>query len=244
MAGNHTQRHCDSCNKSVHDLSFLNPIEILRLVDQHPEGLCACVTRKTDGSLLTRSTRYAPAVLLAGALAAAPAYSQAATPVTPAGEPTFATLGQVELVTSAGLDLPPGPQLTALLPSSPELATVTGTTLLPGDTPPAVSFASFSQNGTEKLTVKADPAGHWAAELPAGTYDVKLYGYGLPVLQIPSVQLHPGAQDFGRITVSSRIFTSVTVGEVLISYQSAPFFALRHPLWTLKRLHRKLFHSS
>lgn len=74
MSGNSNQRHCDSCNKQVHNLAALTALQIEELVHNSGGHLCARVTRNSLDELVTvpgRRTFGLKAALLATVMAAA-----------------------------------------------------------------------------------------------------------------------------------------------------------------------------
>jgi hypothetical protein len=52
MAGDNLTRHCESCGKSVVNLSAMSKEDAALLVD-HEEDLCARITRRKNGSVVT-----------------------------------------------------------------------------------------------------------------------------------------------------------------------------------------------
>src|SRR5450631_4153461 len=53
MAGDARKRHCELCDKQVHDFAAMTSREIAKLVAQSDGKVCARVTRREDGSLVT-----------------------------------------------------------------------------------------------------------------------------------------------------------------------------------------------
>ena len=53
MSGSASARHCDSCQKTVHNFATLTPRQIERLVHQSNGHLCARITHREDGSIIT-----------------------------------------------------------------------------------------------------------------------------------------------------------------------------------------------
>jgi hypothetical protein len=56
MQGNAQLRHCEHCNKDVHNLAAMSPKAIEELITQTGGKFCARIVRCEDGSLLTRDT--------------------------------------------------------------------------------------------------------------------------------------------------------------------------------------------
>ena len=53
MIGSPRERHCQSCGKQVHNFAALTSREIERLAQEKEGGLCARITHRADGSLVT-----------------------------------------------------------------------------------------------------------------------------------------------------------------------------------------------
>jgi hypothetical protein len=83
MSGSASARHCDSCQKTVHNFATLTPRQIERLVFENHGELCARVTRREDGSIVTATgfqSGIAAAALIASASITAVAHSQSTQP--------------------------------------------------------------------------------------------------------------------------------------------------------------------
>jgi hypothetical protein len=79
MSGSARQRYCAACGREVHDFAAMTPREIERIVVSSGGHLCARITRREDGSLVTLpepQRRHYAAFVLAATLAAAPAFAQ------------------------------------------------------------------------------------------------------------------------------------------------------------------------
>jgi hypothetical protein len=79
MHGTSRERRCDLCDKQVHNLAQMKAREIEALVTEAKGSLCARITRRSDGSLVTLKTWAKPS-FAAGAVAslalASPAVAQ------------------------------------------------------------------------------------------------------------------------------------------------------------------------
>jgi len=89
MTGTARLRHCDSCNKQVHNFRAMTPREIERTIIDSGGRICARVARREDGSIVTADSHARPAGLAAGfalaaALSASAANAQTANP--PSGQ--------------------------------------------------------------------------------------------------------------------------------------------------------------
>jgi hypothetical protein len=54
MEGDARRRFCQRCKLHVHDVSALSEEQIIALVNDRPEGVCARFFQRTDGTILTR----------------------------------------------------------------------------------------------------------------------------------------------------------------------------------------------
>ena len=81
MSGDSNQRHCNSCNKQVHNLASLTPLQIEELIHESDGHLCARITRNPNNEIVTAPQRSSPvirAALFVTALATgSPALAQA-----------------------------------------------------------------------------------------------------------------------------------------------------------------------
>ncbi len=71
MHGTGTQRHCDSCNKIVHNLASLTPRQIERLIHDSDGNVRARITRRQDGTIAIaplEPSLYAASAILAASL--------------------------------------------------------------------------------------------------------------------------------------------------------------------------------
>jgi hypothetical protein len=76
MSGSASARRCDSCQKTVHNFAALTPRQIERLVHRSNGHLCARITRREDGSIVTApsgSRTFGAPLLVSAALLLAPA---------------------------------------------------------------------------------------------------------------------------------------------------------------------------
>jgi hypothetical protein len=79
MSGTASTRHCDSCQKTVHNFAALTPRQIERLIHESKGHLCARITRREDGSIVTG--RESSTFLLEAASFVAAALLAISTPV-------------------------------------------------------------------------------------------------------------------------------------------------------------------
>lgn len=80
MTGNAAKRHCESCNKAVHNFAAMTPKAIEQLLAEHEGHLCARIVHRADGSTVTAQSvthvSRAATLLVGVALAAGPALAE------------------------------------------------------------------------------------------------------------------------------------------------------------------------
>lgn len=70
MQGDGRARHCEHCQKTVHNLAAMTAREIEALVHRSNGGICARITHRADGSLVMQDARpKSPVILQAAATA-------------------------------------------------------------------------------------------------------------------------------------------------------------------------------
>lgn len=187
--GSGVSRHCESCNRAVHDLSRLTPREVRRLVGQTNGSFCARVTHHADGTLLLRdpvspSQPIAAGLLLAAALAsgaatsaAAQAHTSAATIHAAASSPAdpiaqTATVGKVEVP-----DHPPTVLGGMILPPKP-ITLLQGKVLLPGNAAVVGGTLLFVTPRGKQQEIAVNPDGTYLAVIAPGKYVVHATVWG------------------------------------------------------------------
>jgi hypothetical protein len=60
MRGTDTARHCDRCNKTVHNLSEMSAADASALLAVRGSGLCVRFARRADGAVVTRDRPVRP----------------------------------------------------------------------------------------------------------------------------------------------------------------------------------------
>jgi hypothetical protein len=227
MSGSSAQRHCASCDKSVHDFAALTPRQIKRLVDESNGHLCARITRREDGSLVTQRDRTFqpnPAMLALSA-------TLTVIPGTAFAQSVPAVQLQDQQLASAS----PGPGIQ--FPSIGGVITDSQGALVVG------ANVELSLHQEVILSTKSDEAGHFAFNVPAGDYDLKVTAQGFnPVseslsvmdsgLSIGQITLKPGTQVSVQVNASSTVsFTTIGVLSATYNhwYQRLDY-RLRHPI--------------
>jgi hypothetical protein len=217
MSGDAAQRHCPSCNKTVHNLASLNQRQIEDLIRASDGPVCARVTRRRDGSVVMAESSPQPLGLsstfvLASALAAAPVFAQEFAP------PRAVVTG------------------TVLTPDHSRY--------IQPDAPREILFV---QNGKTVLTTTSDTRGRFTATVPVGTYDIIFRSGPMWGERVDTVALHAGAQefspvrerfDFGHLGEVDQLTQVVTVGELIstLFYPITPRNLLLHPVAVAREL--------
>ncbi len=223
MAGSATERHCSSCRKNVHNLAAMSTKGILKVLAESDGHLCARVTRRADGSIVTADAPQrgglvsrAAGIMVGAALSAGAAAAQSPT-------------------NQAGKAIVSG------IVHNPSNEKVTGA--------PEVWFV---QDGKliEKVTANAD--GSWRADVAPGMYDVVVRTGPMFGERVNAVELHAGEQsfsplrerfDYGHLGLEdSSTGTFATMGVLVstIGYRVPISYFFKHPIWYVKNL-RHLF---
>ncbi len=215
MKGTLSQRHCQSCDKSVHNFAAMTSKAIEKIVFESDGRMCARIVRRADGSLVTAEPTTTPHASRAASL-----------------------LVGVALSTGAALADEPNPNDAKAIVSG----SVRGYEGKPLTYPAHVLFISNGQSVVETVT---DSLGHWKAELVPGTYDVVFRSGQIMGERVNAVQLHPGEQSFSMVTERVAVGhlgsidaepVTFTVGEVVAIHRYPISYLVKHPLRYLKNL--------
>jgi hypothetical protein len=190
--------------------------QIERIIAENDGHLCARITKRADGTLVTAQelagsgfASRAAGVLLGAALSTAAAHAQS----TPA----------------AGKAIVSG-----------TFKTQDGSAL------PAQGYVVFASNGQSILETKTDHDGNWKAEIAPGTYDVIFKTGPLYGERVNEVQLHSGDQQFATVhgrfayghlgPTDGPMETTVTAGEMIATYRYPVSYLFKHPFRYLRHL--------
>jgi hypothetical protein len=216
MSGSAAQRHCTSCQKHVHNFAVMTPRQIDRTLADNEGHLCARITKRADGTLVTAQelggsgfTSRVAGLLLGAALSTAAAHAQS-------------NSADGKAVVSGTFKAQDGSAL------------------------PGQGYVVFAANGRSILETKTDQDGNWKAEIAPGTYDVIFKTGPLYGERVNQVQLHTGDQQFATVhgrfayghlgLVDGPLETTVTVGEVAGTYRYPISYLFKYPLRYLKHL--------
>ena len=212
MEGSSRERHCQSCDKRVHNFAAMTPREIEKLVFKSSGKLCARITRREDGSLVTLKS-----------------------------QPRASLAAQVAVSASLALSAAGAIAQTTGKQARPETAVLTGTVLQPdGSGPFSGAMVTLARANSEMVLVHVDDHGAFRAAVKPGTYDIRIIGHFSNPLQIPGAVLHEGEQSLQPIRVPEVGDVTTTGGDVAIQWRFSLATVARHPIAYLKYLARKL----
>lgn len=260
MNGGSRERHCQLCDKQVYNFAAMTPREIEKLVLKSDGKLCARITRREDGSLVTLEAQPRVSIAAQVAVSASLALSAAAgasqtvseRPL-PQDKSMTSFIGTVE-ISAEGSGLEPVPdevraQIDENPPEPARNAILTGTVLKPdGSGPIAGAAIRLLASGNLVAEAKSDESGRFSIATPPGKYDVIIRQNVLFGTRVSSVALHAGEQSLESIKThfyyvhddGSPYPNGTTMG-VVVSIENYTFAgAARHPIAYLKHLVRKL----
>lgn len=259
MAGSARERYCELCDKTVHNFAAMTAAEIERLVARNEGKLCARITRRGDGSLVTLEARpktpiaaqlVASASLMASA--AGLAAQSASSPVTKKADAaeklsqfpsdhknTF--VGEVVIVD--GLEIEPDRQsLTAEIEGdAKEQAKVTGTVMKPEG-----ALVTAKAKGAVVAEARPDTSGHFELMVEPGIYDIEIRSahdrFAFRGVNVTEGELNLGtiAEVRTDVVVTSEAPVLMgTVEAVVGRRHSAWWFLFHHPIEYAKHLTRR-----
>jgi hypothetical protein len=251
MNGGSRQRHCQLCDKHVHNFAAMTPREIEKLVLNSEGKLCARITRRYDGSLVTLEAQ--PRVSIAAkvavsaslALSAAAGAAQTASERPVPQEKSTSFIGTVDISTENSSLEPIHDEIRAQMDENPlepvGNAILTGTVLTSdGSGPFHGAMVTLTSSDSKTVLVHVDEHGAFRAAVEPGTYDIRVIGHFSNPLQIPGAALHEGEQSLQTVRVPD-LFEEVTVGgDIAIQWHFTLASVVRHPVVYLKYLARKL----
>lgn len=248
MQGGGRARFCAACEKTVHDVAKMSPREVERLALRAVMGeeVCARLTRRSDGELVTLEARggrvvgTAAGVVMAAAVAVGSAAAQETKPLAveedyPPCEPLLAN--------------PPGTANYGVVHGCWKLqppATVTGRVLRPDGSPVSGGLLLVRGERGETLYV-LDEIGTFEIHEEPGTYQLMLQTKADEARRIGGVKLHEGYQSFGDVKmlagqdglVTDEI--NVTMGAMVSTVSRMPWWApFRHPVGYARYVGRRL----
>lgn len=209
LRGDSRERRCDLCDRNVQNLAHMTPREIEILVRRTPGRICAVLTRRDDGSLVTLESRP-KASLAAGVIAsAALALASAAS--------AQATVGDSKLAVLTG---------TVLTPDGTRPLAAARITLEQAGS--AIASTKSDEQGNFRI---AAPPGHYEIRIRQSVlFGMHVSNANLHEGQqsLSRVRTHfDYVQSGGAVTF---------VGEVTATVHSPTSFAFKHPWLYLKQL--------
>ena len=221
MTGSQRERHCQSCGKHVHNFAAMTSREIERLALQNKGELCARITHRADGSLVTLGAMPRPSLAAQIAVSAS----------------LFVGAAGAIAQNSA-----PRPQ---------ELEAVLSGTVLNSDGSGPMEGALISlRNGSMTVAeTKSDAQGDFRLSTSPGTYDIEIKKGPKDGMQFHKVALVEGELNLPSFTSGTTVSVnaydagesyttmgtmSVTIGRYSLSY------IFRHPVVYAKHLLHKL----
>ena len=239
MRGEGRSRFCEGCGKVVQDLSLMTDRQVEELAMRAAAGekVCARVTRRIDGELVTlgpektRAARIAQGAVLASAFAAGVplAAQELGQTVQPAA--------QAEVILK---EVPPEPQ------AIPGKAVVIGRLLHPDGRRVNTGLVYVEDaQGTGPLYV-VDASGWFEIHAAPGIYNFVVQTGKDQVERVPGVVLHEGVQEFGDLrTRAGQQATEFEETYTLMGTLSAVtthwgWHAFRHPVLYVRYLVGKI----
>jgi len=232
-------RFCEGCGKVVQDLSLMTDRQVEELAMRAAAGekVCARVTRRTGGELVTlgpeqtRAARIAQGAVLASAFAAG--VPLAGQEIGRAVQPAQ----QAEVILN---EVPPEPR------PIPGKAVVIGRLLHPDGRRVNTGLVYVEDaQGTGPLYV-VDASGWFEIHAAPGIYNFVVQTGKDQVERVPGVVLHEGVQEFGDLRTRAgqeapEIAQYTTMGEMVSVLRTRwGWHALRHPILYVRYLARKL----
>lgn len=207
MSGDARKRHCAACNKFVYDFAQLSRQEVTAIVAARRGSLCARITRRADGSLLTyepspnlplanrRTTPVAAAVMSALLGLSAPGVAQTALP-------------------GAAIQLEHDAQRAQSKPRPGELtSSINGVVADPAGAVvanAAIMLINMS-TGEERKTRSSGEGEYSFPQVPSGSYRLNFESPGFRKLQITDVAL-TNAQE---LRLDANLQVGVIMGEMV-----------------------------
>jgi len=215
MQGSQRERHCQSCDKQVHNFAAMTSREIAELVAKTGGKLCARITQSVDGSLITLDSRPRTSIAAQIAVSATLAIGAAG----------CAAQSTVEPLDSQ--------------------AVLNGKVLNPdGSGPLGDAIITLRTDGMVRAETRSNAAGEFEVFVRPGRYDVEIRK-DLASIQFHSVSLEEGQQSIpptspaSTVTVTAESF--VIMGDIGVFQTHFSFaYILRHPIQYGKYLAHKL----
>jgi hypothetical protein len=202
MRGTSRERHCDVCDKQVHNLERMTTVEIEALVTGAKGSLCAIITRRADGSLVRLDSRPKPSIA-AGIVASA----------------SFAVTS-VAVAQSVSTNQPQQAVLTGTV-LTPD-----------GSKPVNGAVITLKQQDATVVTTKSDAQGKFRIAARPGSYEIRIRQNVLFGNHVRDANLHVGEQILSAIRTHFDWHDNgqyATMGTVTATISYPVSYVLKHP---------------
>lgn len=212
MSGDEQQRYCDECQRFVYDFSKMPRRQIEAMMAASQGRICARLTRKEDGSLLTlelppvtapasrRRLPVASAVMTAILSMNAAGLAQ---PLTPPPQ-----LPSIYAEQEAGQD---SKKADAKARSGEAMATLLGNVLDPlGAVLPMATVTLINESTKEERAVIGSVQGYRFTSLPPGSYVLKVAALGFAAVEQTGIKVQAGQEQ--RVDVTMQVYATITMG--------------------------------
>jgi hypothetical protein len=208
MRGNQRARHCEACNKNVHNFAAMSARQVEQLVRENEGHLCARVTYRSDGSIRTLDDPTQPSVAAGLVLASSLAFA-----------------------------LPVAAKTSSSAPDA-ETATLTGTVLQADGSQPFVGAAIGLRSGDSVVAiVHSDQQGRFVVSAPPGQYEISIGRTPFFGAHIYAADLHVGEQSLQPFSLTSTTYTETVMGgDIVATYRYPISYLFKHPIRYLKHL--------
>ncbi len=236
MSGSARQRYCAACERPVHDFAAMTPREIERLVASTGGHLCARITRREDGSLLTLpepQRRHSASFVLAATLFLA------------------APLAEAQVDSVAQPDSSQPEKLPVAVPPVAHTA-LTGVVTDSQGALVVGATATLLHNDAPIGSIKTNDSGEFEFAVVPGQYRLQVAAPGFAssskVLEVSAehaavgdVSLNPGGPQV-TVEVTALQFDGSTMGTMMATINGPWYrrlgYRLRHPVASVRYLFR------
>jgi hypothetical protein len=212
MSGDERKRYCEECQRFVYDFSKMTHRQIEAIVATSGGRLCARLTRKEDGSLLTLEIPPLTYSINRRPLPVASAVMTVILSVNAAGVPQPLTLPQSPLV-----QIQQNLKKTDVnMPAQPGAATLLGILLDPaGAVIPGAKVTLINEGTREERSIVSSTQGEYRfAQLPQGVYTLEVVATGFMTTKVVEIKVQAGQEHRVDATLEANSET-VTMGVIV-----------------------------